>query len=282
MTFDALNVDIPSPRFNHLLRGIITTSERAESVNGVASLAVPFGECKTSLREVIVSMGLGGRSCVRICPMQTYQHVYFEPWRGPNYGPNSKFGLALLIVGEAHYDWEEGAPQLERGLTKELIAYIAAGQETKAFWTKICKLFEGDVINPQTKKLFWESVAFYNYIQKSVGLGARVRPTPEMWSGSQEAYLEVLSCLKPQCIIVLGEDTWNHLPLGKYWRVADERFGSGPALAANGMNFETRVYQVDGDKPALATKVKHPSAVGFSTSEWRPVVQRTIEHARTL
>jgi uracil-DNA glycosylase len=102
-----------------------------------------------------------------------------------------------------------------------------------------------------------------------VGFGPRVRPTPEMWSKALPAFMEVLSHLKPQSVVVLGYILWDHLPGG---------FQDGPVLEGSGRP-RTRIYRVGEDSQALAFATLHPSSGGFSALDWHPLIMRAIEMA---
>ena len=40
------------------------------------------------------------------------EHVYFKPWRGDNYQSGHRFGKRVLVLGEAHYEWDKNMPLL--------------------------------------------------------------------------------------------------------------------------------------------------------------------------
>ncbi|MDE2831931.1 MAG: hypothetical protein OXN20_17600 [Gemmatimonadota bacterium] len=139
------------------------------------------------------------------------QHVFFKPWVGNNFSEGGLWSKKVLILGESHYQWDENIP-LTEDLTIQCVQEQIAGGRTKAFWTNIVIALLN--VRPSLKDKYrcWQSVAFYNYIQCSVGFGPRVRPSPEMWEKSQEPFFEVLNDLQPDCIIVLGYQLWDNLP----------------------------------------------------------------------
>lgn len=73
-------------------------------------------------------------------------------------------------------------------------------------------VFLGHVPTTEEKRYFWKSVTFYNFIQGSVGFGARVRPTPGMWKNANQPFSEILADLKPQFLVVMGKQVWYSLP----------------------------------------------------------------------
>lgn len=130
------------------------------------------------------------------------QHVFFKPWVGDNFSEGGLWSKKILILGESHYQWNKNIP-LTEDLTIQCIREQIDGGYTKAFWTNIVITLLNIRPSLEDKYRCWHSVAFYNYIQCSVGFGPRVRPTPEMWAKSQTAFSEVIDELQPDCIIVL-------------------------------------------------------------------------------
>ena len=187
------------------------------------------------------------------------EHVYFMPWIGDNYWSARRFGKRVLVLGESHYEWEKDMPLLPPNLTIQCIEEQLAGEEPSiAFWTKIAITFLNEHPSIEEKREFWHSVAFYNYIQESVGFGPRVRLTEEMWEKAREPFNEVLYELCPQFIAVLGyDDLWCN-------------------LLDNGSQGSTksdwRYPHPEGE--AWAFRMKHPSARGFSARKWHgPLIQ---------
>lgn len=91
----------------------------------------------------------------------------FFPWVGANYPKGGIFKKKILILGESHYCYDL------KGCTD-------AGQAIK-------------MINP-----VWNSVVFYNYVQTKVTGKARVRPTQQMYSISEESFEDVMDKLEPE------------------------------------------------------------------------------------
>ena len=196
------------------------------------------------------------------------QHVFFKPWVGDNFLEGGLRSKKILILGESHYQWNKNIP-LTEDLTIQCIREQVDGGYTKAFWTNIVITLLNIRPSLEDKHRCWHSVAFYNYIQCSVGFGPRVRPTPEMWEKSQMAFSEVINELQPDCIIVLGYQLWYNLP--------PNNGEQGPPIGGAPQE-ETWRYPVNGNTPALAYGVRHPSA-GFSGWIWHPFVTRAIELA---
>lgn len=172
----------------------------------------------------------------------------FEPWEGSKYRSGGLEGVRVLILGESHYGdvgTESAACTIET--VKDL------GQERRnRFFTVTQKLVSG--INPEewvpdkTRVEFWESVAFYNYVQSFPGDKSRMRPTQEMWANAATPLLKTLQELRPQVMVVLGLELQSHLP----------EIPSGIRVC----------------------NVPHPSSRGFQYERWQPVVKTAISAAR--
>lgn len=193
------------------------------------------------------------------------EHVFFKPWIGKDFARGGLWGKRILVLGESHYQWDKDIP-LTQDLTIECITEQMKGVYKKQFWTNIAITFLNRHPSIEEKNKFWNSVAFYNYVQSNVGFGPRIRPTPELWAKSSVPYLEILNELQPNCIIVLGYQLWENLPsLGE----------KGPMIEGAEQK-ETWKYPIYGNAHALAYGIRHPSA-GFSAWSWHPFVMRAIE-----
>jgi len=196
--------------------------------------------------------------------------IRFLPWKGGRYESSPLFGRKVLVLGESHYQWDKEKPIDEwDNLTIECIREQISGEATFAFWTNIAVAFLNRRPTLAEKESFWHSVAFYNYIQFSVGLGPRVPPTREMWRDSEPGFVQVLNNLKPDVIVVLGYALWKNLP---------ELGGKVGPIIAGADQPDTWRYPYEG-RSALAYAILHPSSGGFSGYYWHPYVMRAIELA---
>ncbi|WP_163391877.1 hypothetical protein [Enterovibrio norvegicus] len=178
--------------------------------------------------------------------------MYFQPWVGSNYEDGFVDGKKVLILGESHYEWQENQI-LEPTLTCDCIKGQFSGGTTKQFWTNIALSLLGYIPNKDQREEFWNSVAFSNYIQSSVGRGARTRPTKEQWLKGKETFFELLEARQPQIVVVLGYELWGNLP---------ESGVRGKDLTLQPRNRHW-AYQLTNGANVYALGFKHPSA-GFS------------------
>ncbi len=144
--------------------------------------------------------------------------VRFLPWVGKRYADGyAETGHKLLILGESHYAWEENQ-KLDRAITRRLIPGVVAREE----WVgNFFYFIEQTLLNSERAEVrkssgsaFWQSVAFYNFVQSQVDGGARKRPSREQWKTSHDPFEHVIEALKPDRVWVLGKTLWNWLPEG--------------------------------------------------------------------
>lgn len=194
--------------------------------------------------------------------------VFFTPWVGDDYASGKRFGKRVMILGEAHYQWDhdiEPYPELTRTAIRNQIT----GAHSYAFWTRIVSAFFGHKPNLAEKQDFWRSVAFYNYVQKNVGHGPRVAPTDEMWTRSEAPFKGVLHELAPQVLIVLGYRLWNRIP---------DLDGAEDQPIDGANQTRTWRYPLPQGGSCLAYGIRHPSS-GFTGSKWQPHILEVIKRA---
>jgi len=201
------------------------------------------------------------------------KNVKFHPWIGDNYHEQAK---KILILGDSHYDWYyegEIVHVKEKDSTQGYIdglihPEIRAIYKNKGTWTKLEKAFLGNSeskYNENTIFNFWNSVVFYNFVQRSVPGGARVSPAPDHFIKSIPAFQEVISILKPQIMIVLGVSRlWPQLPPAKLEK----------PIVVEGREIETCTYDYKNGR-CFAFPVFHPSA-GFTPDYWGKVIIKGI------
>lgn len=192
--------------------------------------------------------------------------VFFSPWVGEDYSKNGYRNKRLLILGESHYCRESCEfcgdssllQQCDHFTSDVLEGYLSYKQGKAKFekwmatFTRFANVFLGDGVNNDSVIKFWNSVVFYNYIQKSIS-GPRVAPTRDDFINSSDAFFEILNMHKPELVIVWGKRLWGNLP--KIGTLGDETF------TINGEKFF--FYKV-GTVHIPAFYVCHPSSRYFS------------------
>lgn len=179
-----------------------------------------------------------------------------------------------MILGESHYDESYG--QGDR-LTEFVVrGHVERRGKQYAFWTKIGRTFVGPSYgDPASRRAFWDSVAFYNYVQDFVGTAARQRPTPAHFRSSWAPFGSVLGELQPDVVIALGFGLWGAMePL-------TPRPRSLGLTLPGGRPGEFAVLPKAHPGAGVFGYLKHPST-GYRPDEWRPVVTALMEQARAL
>ena len=208
----------------------------------------------------------------------------FHPWKGEGYGKANDFGLPanLLILGESHYGnprgWDD---QVTVGVVRE---YCRDGGYS--FFTKIMRTVLGpdapaDAAEQRTG--FFESVAFYNYVQSSAGDTHDAPPTRKMWEGAAAPFHTTLESLRPTHILACGMRLWDNMP------GAEEVWSPPPKSLVRWfdppIDFPTPwpprsllggYRHAEGQSVVLA--IHHPSWKRYQPSAWHPVVKRFLEY----
>jgi hypothetical protein len=133
----------------------------------------------------------------------------FDPWVGSRYEAEGYQGVRLLVLGEAHYSTEAPRPTF----TTEMVRVLAQQGRFRFFAATQRLVVGGRGWLPDAERAaFWEQVAFYNYVQSFPGPRARYRPTPDMWTAARDPFLQTLTELRPQLMLVLGRELHRNLP----------------------------------------------------------------------
>lgn len=171
----------------------------------------------------------------------------FQPWIGANYQAGSEHNCRIMILGESHY----GKPTDARLDFTNYIVGRYAITERRRFFSVIQRLVSLDTkrgtYSVASKRAFWNSVVFCNYVQAIVGGKARQRPTAAMWDTGATVLLKVLKEVEPEVLVILGKELKKYLP----------------TLPAG---FEIAY-------------IKHPSGRGMKYSECQPPIRAAIERA---
>ena len=212
--------------------------------------------------------------------METLNSTMFFPWVGDDYSTGGIFKKKILILGEAHYcETPENCggckPGARNGCNEFTIDRIreqfSPTGKKHAIYTKLAKLFLNchESVNNDDKIRFWNSVAYYNYIQTSVSDQARVAPNSEMWNLSKKAFNDVMDYLKPDFLLILSYRLWDNLPgqAGIDWPV-------GPEIQINDSTEKTWIYK-GAHKETLSYVICHPSSSHFNYG-YIPIIEKAI------
>jgi hypothetical protein len=202
-----------------------------------------------------------------------WTHVKFAPWEGSGYASVQKRksgvlpnNVRLLVLGESHY----GVDNDRLDTTKFVVKCFLKGRENPRFFgavtSTLASSYYGDLKDGEIQSVF-NDIAFYNFVQESVGPGASTVPSREAFTSSYDAFFEILTNLAPTHVWVCGRRLWNNMP--------DFHFIDQGTIETGGKKAEKGKYLVDALKVhCLATQ--HPSR-GYSWEAWRPAIMQYLQ-----
>lgn len=209
--------------------------------------------------------------------------LFFEPWVGKNYNTKGYLGKKIMILGESHYckginvcekcgqeHKEEACKYLTQDVIHAVLGYTK-GEGVHHRWMNSYTKFTRAIIgtNKSTEEFldFWDSVVFYNYVQKSMK-GPRIPPPPEYFNESEEVFFTLLKVHKPDLIIVWGKRLWENM---------SENGTQAKEPIYDGTTEKFFFYNIEG-KSIPACHVHHPSASSFNYS-LTPYLEEVIKKA---
>lgn len=178
-------------------------------------------------------------------------------WRGQQYD-----AFRLLLLGESAYSWIENGemrhPSPRHAI--ELVEWVINDFPANSFMNTLTRGLAAEEWPSKTKiESAWARAAFTNYIEETVGMGPRVRPTPAAWKMAKESFPGLLNSVRPKNIIVLGKTMWREMPDADIWLTDD-----------------VQGYRLLDGKVAMCWALNHPSA-GLSWSRLAAVIKFACE-----
>lgn len=189
------------------------------------------------------------------------------PHIGDDYGVVAPWGTPVFILGESHYGFQAESV-LPRYFTRDVVTEVLGGVNYP-FLTKAVGVFDGQCPDGETRRRFWRTSVFYNFIQESVGHEPRIRPTGDMWNRAIDPLVETLMLCMPGFVLVLGTEMWNSLPIP---------LRDGPPVRCGAETKLSRLYFNDNGY-AFTFGIDHPSSFGWSYSQWTPWVKAALAEA---
>jgi hypothetical protein len=180
-------------------------------------------------------------------------------WEGASYKSDGFRGKRLLILGESAYGSRTWTQDEQNGF---ILANLT-GTESHSFYTKVYHSFS-DVpkrVSMKQFREFWDSIAFYNYIQETVGPRPKYRPEIEMWVRWKEPCVAIIGSISPNRILVLGRQLWRTLHDLKLLRTHDDT--TSDFIAENAT--------------VKCSHIPHPASVGFRPSDWRALTSQLMQ-----
>ena len=211
---------------------------------------------------------------------QDYGSVHFKPWIGCDYKTGGIAGQKILILGESHYTKKFIAepPEKTTHYTRHIMQW-AAVKHNRSFYSKVRNLVLRGANQPvrgygreAKRQQFWDSLAFYNYVQEYVGMAPRDRPTNQMWTKAEGAFWEVINILKPDVCIVLGNTLWGKLP-----QAGAMEFSAVSSFTDSATGIQLKKYSI-GTHETLMVHTPHPASFGlFKRKKVVPLAKRLFE-----
>lgn len=146
--------------------------------------------------------------------------VYFTPFVGDDYDLGLVDGVRVLLLGESHYGVPSSAPGCGRDCTQSNFdGYMDEDcdlDNQPQFFRKLPRIVTRDENVTQVgSAAAWRCIAYANFVQEFVGPHARMRPSHDQWKRGQAALTEFVETLRPDVVLVLGAQLWNHIVDGQ-------------------------------------------------------------------
>jgi len=198
------------------------------------------------------------------------QGVHYLPWVGDRYGdgfrgPGQLQARKILILGEScyHYNQEDleknDGPDFTRDCIRTAIDRVDTGSP---IFQNIEQAFLNEARQdgwaPSGGAAFWNSLAFYNFVQSPVLGGPRTPPTKAAFLASWAPFRIVLEALRPERVVVCGTSRlWPNME---------------PTPPTDRLHVHLESYRLeDGTNvPCLATY--HPSSARYSWRKLHPIL----------
>ena len=212
--------------------------------------------------------------------IMTSRQPRFCPWKGEGYGKANELGLParLLILGKSH--WGKESKGWGNEFTQTVVRdYLENGGY--AFFTKVVHT----VLGPDTverKDQFFNSIAFYNFVQRSVGDASDIPPTKEMWEEAAAPFRATLEFLRPTHIVACGMRLWDNMPGNDdCWTPPPEALirwiGSRKFPTARRPEDILGCYRHSEGK-SIVLAIQSPSWRWYKSRSWHPVVKRFLKY----
>lgn len=181
---------------------------------------------------------------------------------GDCYGKDAEMGR-LLIVGMSHYG---GDFVRWNRFTQAIVSQVISGERRIRYFTSIARLFCDTDGNPYSPRDFFRFVAFYNFLPEEYQLRQHVETEQWLNPDTQRFFFRVLDYVKPQRVLITGEQLWRALPCRIPGSKPIERVredGTDLFVPFGGDDRECCWYSVEGADDCLVGAITHPSTRKF-------------------
>ena len=189
-----------------------------------------------------------------------------HPFIGSNYNSNGLNGRKILILGES--SWHPGDAPADISKHTQNLANDAIGYDngkgywnTGRFYTRSARIFGFNARNYSQRDEFWNSVAYYNFLQVILSR-PKIKPSPEQWQKGEIPFLETLDELTPDYIISFSQRMWKYLPKENEADIPNK-------------------YGIFAKKAQIGSSVvlgfKHTASFGFKWEQVKEIVEQNIK-----
>jgi len=139
--------------------------------------------------------------------------AYFEPRFGRKYDTTR-----VLILSESAYSWRDKDGKVVNPSpshpTENLRYWGIDHFDKPGYYMAMGRALCGKKI-PSRDELerAWDEYAYTIFVQGTVGLGAKSRPTDKQWQEAGPHFMSLIEKIRPLKVIVTGKTMWNrHMP----------------------------------------------------------------------
>ena len=195
-----------------------------------------------------------------------------HPWVGDKYAAEGLHGKRILIMGESSYKPGGYPADYDISQTTVNLCHDAIGHtEGKKYWncsrfyTRAARIFGFEARKIESRRIFWSSVAYYNFLQVSLE-APRVQPPSKLWEEARLPLIETIEELCPDYVISFSQRMWRHLPKD---HEVDIRNISG-IFAKKGS------FVHSNQKTTQFLGFKHPTSFGFRWQDVKVIIDEEI------
>lgn len=194
--------------------------------------------------------------------------VRFLPWIGNQYENGFINGHRFMILGESFYNyWDGGNHPIRNNFASLCIQEVIDRGDCANFWKTIEQALlnekREDGFAPSGCKNLWNRLAFYNFVQREINGGARIRPRLIDFRDSYDAFRVVLNYLRPNRVWVCGHILWDTIQ-----RIENVNIPHHCRIKA---------YHLDDGTQVWFLRTVHPSSGVFSWRREHPVIMSFLE-----
>lgn len=199
----------------------------------------------------------------------------FKPWKPTGTDPRFE-GVRLLVLGESHYEEGGTSSFLDADAGNDWTQQVVREWGVKpvrrqVFFANLFTMLTGQpwIIDSNDLAPLWDSIFFYNYVQKLVPGGPGHSPSPSMWSDAEQPFRDVLEEIAPDAVLVVGQRLWDNM------LKQDEELGAYP----EGLGLICG-YRLNDGRVVPAAHTRHPSSRGFAPLEWHTRIHQFLDWTR--